>query len=289
VTGSSRRQASPPTRWEPNRLAEQAATEARLPDFVSRPPEGFYRSLNPFTKLTFALAMTLVAFGVRSWLAPAIVLAIGLGIAAVLRLGRSLVPFLLVTVPLLVSIVLVNTLSYPGATDTIAQIGPFNATWTGLQVALFSALRIVAFAVAVGVFALTTTVDALLSDLERRGLGRRPIFVIGAAIGMVPRMIDRAREITDAQRARGLDTQGRIWRRVRGLVPLSGPLVLGALNEVEERTMALEARAFTAPGKRTVLRVMPDSGTQRALRWLVAIVAIALVIASVAGRLAGLP
>ena len=87
-------------------------------------------------------------------------------------------------------------------------------------------------------------------------------------------MIDRAGEITDAQRARGLDTQGRIWRRVRGLVPLAGPLVLGALAEVEERTMALEARAFTAPGKRTVLRVLPDSGSQRAVRWLVAIATI---------------
>jgi energy-coupling factor transport system permease protein len=273
----------------PSQLAEQAAAGRQLPDFVSRPPEGFYRSLNPFTKLVFALAMTLVAFGVRGWLAPAVVLAIGLAIVAVLGLARAIVPFLLVTVPLLVSIVLVNTLSYPGATDTIAQIGPFNATWTGLQVALLSSLRIVAFAVAVGLFALTTAVDALLSDLERRGLGRRPIFIIGAAIGMVPRMIDRAKEITDAQRARGLDTQGRIWRRVRGVVPLAGPLVLGALTEVEERTMALEARAFTAPGKRTVLRVLPDSATQRGVRWLVAIGTIALLIASLTGRLVALP
>ena len=170
-------------------------------------------------------------------------------------------PFLLATVPLLISILLVNTLSYPGATDTIAQIGPFNATWTGLRWRSRSSLRVIAFALSVARLRPDDGVDDLLSDLERRGLGRRPIFVIGAAIGMVPRMIDRAREITDAQRARGLDTQGRIWRRVRGVVPLAGPLVLGALTEVEERTMALEARAFTAPGKRTVLRVLPDSGS----------------------------
>ena len=31
--------------------------------------------------------------------------------------------------------------------------------------------------------------------------------------------------------------------------------------------MALEARAFAAPGKRTVLRAYPDSAAQRALRW----------------------
>lgn len=233
--------------------------------------------------------MTLIAFGVRSWLAPALVLALAIGIASRLRLGRALLPFLLVTLPLLVSILLVNTLSYPGATDTIAHIGPFNATWTGLRAALLSSLRILAFAMSVAVFALTTPTDGLLSDMERRGLGRRPIFVIGAAIGMVPRMVDRAREITESQRARGLDTQGRIWRRVRGVVPLASPLVLSALTEVEERTMALEARAFTAPGMRTVLRAMPDTAAQRALRWAVAIGTILLLSASLAGLLSSLP
>jgi energy-coupling factor transport system permease protein len=106
---------------------------------------------------------------------------------------------------------------------------------------------------------------------------------------MVPRMIDRAKEITDAQRARGLDTQGRIWHRVRGVVPLAGPLVLGALTEVEERTMALEARAFTAPGKRTVLRILPDSGAQRGVRWVVGVGTVVLLLASLSGRLAALP
>ena len=55
--------------------------------------------------------------------------------------------------------------------------------------------------------------------------------------------------------------------RARGVLPVAGPLVLSALTEVEHRAMALEARAFAAPGKRTVLRAYPDSAAQRALRW----------------------
>ena len=187
--------------------------------------------------------------------------------AAASGVTRRMLPFLLATIPLIVSILLINTFIYPGATDAIATVGPFTATWTGLIVAVQATLRVVAFALSVGVFALTTSIDDLLSDLGHRGLGRRGEFVIGAAISTVPRMIERAGEIVDAQRARGLDTEGRPWRRVRGLLPLAGPMITGALTEVEERTMALEARAFSAPGRRTTIRRLPDSTIQRLVRW----------------------
>ena len=73
--------------------------------------------------------------------------------------------------------------------------------------------------------------------------------------------------LTAAQRARGLDTEGSIWRRVRGLVPIVAPVILGSIAEVEERTMALEARAFTRPGRRTLLWAPHDTGPEAAARW----------------------
>ena len=194
-------------------------------------------------------------------------------------------PFVLATIPLVASIVLVNTFIYPGATDVFAEIGPFRATWTGAVVAGQAMLRVVAFALSVAVFALTTEIDDLLADLERRGLGRRGVFVIGAALTTIPRMIERAAEIVDAQRARGLDTEGSLRRRLRGVVPLAGPMISGALSEVEERTMALEARAFSAPGRRTLLRVLPDSRAQQLVRWSMA----ALVSAAIAATIVGVP
>lgn len=198
-------------------------------------------------------------------------LAVVLATAAMARVGRAMVPFILAAAPLVISILLVNTFFYPDASDVLFDFGPFQATVTGLGAALQATLRVVAFALSVAVFSLTTPTDDLLSDLERRGLGRRAVFIIGAAIGTIPRMAERASEITDSQRARGLDTQGSPWRRVRGILPLAGPMISSSLSEVEERSMALEARAFSAPTRRTVLRVLPDSGTQRAARWTILI------------------
>jgi energy-coupling factor transport system permease protein len=183
-------------------------------------------------------------------------------------LGRSVSKFALATIPLVISILLVNIFLFPGATDVLLRIGPLAATGTGLAAALQATLRVVAFALSVAVFSLTTPTDDLLSDLERRGLGRRAIFIVGSAIGTIPRMAERASEIIDSQRARGLDTEGSPVRRIRGLVPLAGPLISGALSEVEERSMALEARGFSARARRTTLRTLPDSSAQRASRWL---------------------
>ena len=260
-----------------------------VPDFVLPSAAGPYRGLNPTTKLVIALGEAFIAFGVRGWIGPIAVLLALLACAAAERIGRAFVPFLLATIPLTASILLVNTFLYPGATDTIVVIGPLRPTWTGLEVAVQATLRVVAFAMSVALLGLTTHFDQLLADLERRGVGRRGIFVVGAVLRTVPRMAERAMEITDAQRARGLDTQGRVWARVRGIIPLAGPLVFSALTDVEEQTMALEARGFSAPHRRTVLRVLPDSGTQRVARWMIVLGVALLLGLSITGRLQALP
>ena len=260
-----------------------AAAIPGLPDYVIREPSGFYHSLNPATKLSVAALEVVAAFVIPGWLGPGLVIAVLLATAAASRTLRGLMVIGLAALPLVVSIMLVNLFVLPGASDPIARIGPLAPTWTGLWYGSLTTARLLAFSSAVALAYLTTPIDDLLADLARRGLGRRGVFVIGAAVQMVPRTIERVGEITDAQRARGMDTEGRIWRRARGLVPLAAPLVFGALAEVEERTMALEARGFTAPGRQTLLRVPADRSIDRALRWL----AVAGVVAIVALRLTG--
>jgi energy-coupling factor transport system permease protein len=279
------RRSHPPRRQAERGAGQRLNAPVELPAFLTRRPTGFYRSLNPTTKLVIALAMAAVAFAVREWTGPIVTVALVVAIAVTSRIARRTIPFALATIPLVASILLVNTFLYPGAHDVLFTLGPFTATATGLAAALQATLRVVAFALSVAVFSLTTSTDDLLSDLERRGLGRRAVFVIGSAIGMVPRMIERAGEITDSQRARGLDTEGSIWRRVRGVLPLAGPMISGALSEVEERTLALEARGFAAPPRRTVLRRFPDSSAERALRWGIGVGSATVIALALTGRL----
>ncbi len=138
-------------------------------------------------------------------------------------------------------------------------------------------------------FYLTTRPSDLVLDLERRGVSARVGFVANASVQTVPAMLDRANAIIAAQRARGLDTQASAWKRIRGLVPIVGPVIMGAIGQVEERTMALEARGFTRPGRRTLLWTPDDSSRQRLARWIIVLGVLALGVARATGLLSSLP
>ena len=129
-------------------------------------------------------------------------------------------------------------------------------------------LRILTISGAIILFYLTTRTSDLVVDLERRGVSSRVGFVISSTVQVLPGMVERAATIAAAQRARGLDTEGSILRRARGVLPLVAPVVMGALGEVEERTLALEARGFTRPGRRTLLWSPADAAWQRLARWM---------------------
>ena len=45
-------------------------------------------------------------------------------------------------------------------------------------------------------------------------------------------------------------------------------MIITSLTDVEERSLALESRAFSRPGRRHLLWAMPDSGPSERFRWL---------------------
>jgi len=171
--------------------------------------------------------------------------------------------------PLAVSAAVVNLLFFPAGTTVLFRLGPITATAEGASYAAGVVLRVLVIAGAVTLFYQATRTSELVMDLERRGVSRRIAFVAASAVSSVPAMVERAAVITAAQRARGLDTEGSLRRRIQGIVPIVGPTILGAINEVEERSMALDARGFSRPGRRTLLWEPADSARQRAARWLV--------------------
>lgn len=193
---------------------------------------------------------------------------------------------LVLTLPVAVSVLVINILFFPGGRDVLFAIGPVTATREGLGFALEVLVRLLAIAGAVSLFYATTTPAELTVDLERRGVSPRLAFVANASVQSVPAMLERASVITDAQRSRGLDTEGGVLARLRGVVPIVGPVVLGAIGEVEQRTMALEARGFSRPGRRTLLWEPADTAAQRVARWAMVAGLLVLVIGRATGRVA---
>ena len=268
-----------------DRLSDAQARDRGIPDSIGAPGPTAYHRLNPLTKATAATITAMAAVALGGLIGPLllVVLAIAIPATAAQVLGRLVRTAMLLALPIAVSIFVVNVFFFPGGETVLLRIGPITATAEGLAFAIEILVRILAISGAVTLFYLTTRPADLTVDLERRGISPRIAFVANASVQTVPAMVDRAAMITDAQRARGLDTEASIWRRVRGIIPIVAPVILGSIAEVEERTMALEARGFTRPGRRTLLWAPADSTRQSVVRWLLVAALLALIVARVAG------
>ena len=244
-----------------------------------------YHCLNPLTKAVIATVASVGAFVLGGYVGPIVIVAIMLALAAsagvLPRLARA--SFLL-TLPIAISVTLVSVFTRAGTT-VIFEIGPFDATVEGVDFAVQTILRLFAISTSIGLFILTTAPRAFVLDLERRGVSPRAAFIAVATIEAVPTLVDRAAVISESQRARGMDTEGSLRARLRGLLPMVGPVVLTSLTDVEERSLALETRAFSRPGTRHLLWAMPDTTWERALRWALLAGFVGLVAIRIAGIL----
>ena len=244
-----------------------------------------YHRLNPLTKAVIGTVGSIGAFVLGGYVGPIAITALMMLLAwRAGVLARLVRVSLLLTLPIAISVVLVSVFTRAGTT-VIFQIGPFDATIEGLDFALQTLVRLSSIALSIGLFIMTTEPRAFVFDLERRGVPPRAAFVAVATIEAVPTLVERATTISESQRARGLDTEGSFLARVRGLLPIVGPVIIGSLTDVEERSLALESRAFSRPGRRHLLWAMPDEGWERALRWVLVVLLVAASAARIAGRI----
>ena len=241
---------------------------------------------NPMTKLLGVMLALLATFILPPFVLP-IIAVIVVAIAASTGLGRQIVRALRIPALLLASIVVVNALFFPGAMDRLVSLGPLSITREGLSFGLISAGRVLVSFLVLVTFLFTTLADDLLESLVSRGASHRIAFVVLSAVQMVPRMQERAGSILDAQQARGLVVSGSIRQRARALVPLIGPVLLGSLIDVRERTFALEARGFGARPGRSAYRIVADPPADRWLRLAILLGIVGVVVLALSGALTG--
>jgi energy-coupling factor transport system permease protein len=226
---------------------------------------------------------------IGGYLGPLVIIGLAFAGATVAGVAGRLVRLsVLLTLPIAISVVLVSVFTRAGET-VLFTIGPFDATLEGVNFAGQTLVRLLAISMSIGLFGLTTDPRAFVLDLERRGLSPRFAFVALATLEAVPGMVERAGVIQASQRARGLDTEGSFFARIRGVLPLAGPVILSSLTEVEERSLALEVRAFGKPGRRHLLWRLPDSTLQLLARLGLLLLLIGLIVGRLTGALPATP
>lgn len=227
-------------------------------------------SLNPFTKLTLAFVIILFgALGAGFWTASILVCLIILPLAMASKLLREYLQVALrLILPTAGFMFVMQSIFIPGGTTEIFRIAIFTIELETVQRSYLIASRIFLMVSAFTFLLLTTHPSELMTDLTRRGLPSQFAYVLLSTLQIIPQMQAKAQIIIAAQRSRGLDTESSVLKRIGMLVPLVGPLVFGALVEVEERAIAIESRGFTSTRVKTYLREIPDTGTDKFIRWM---------------------
>jgi energy-coupling factor transport system permease protein len=246
--------------------------------------ESLLHRAHPLTKGALTLSAIALAFTVPSlpWVLAELVLLLALtALAGVLR--RLLAVAVVILLPLALLLLAVQGFANPANRTVVFAIGPIVYYREGLAIAALAATRIACLVGTTFLFSFTTKPADITEALLQRGLSPRMGYVLLSALQIIPQTLEMAGRIQDAQRARGLETEGSLLVRARAYVPLMLPLVLSSLVATQERAMALEVRGFGLPVKRVSRSIFPDTLFQRALRWLLLLAVLVAIVLRILG------
>jgi energy-coupling factor transport system permease protein len=220
---------------------------------------------HPYTTLALASAVLMAAFAMTRPVEVWVLVAVALGLAvtghALRAIGRTV---LLLSLPIWVLLFVVHGLFGP---EPRVALGPVSVSAPGIARALVLGGRVTAIVLSFLAALATTSPHRLVEAMTARGVPFARVFLLASTLTVLPRMRERASRILEAQQCRGLRLGGTPLARLTALGPLVLPLVLGALAEVDEQVLALDARGAAGGARRTALDPPADSPAQRALRW----------------------
>lgn len=102
-------------------------------------------------------------------------------------------------------------------------------------------------------FFLTTNPDDLSLALVKLRVPYKLSLELSMAIRFIPTLTREVQIVVDAQRARGLDIDSGFVKRLRNLVPIFIPIIVGAVRRSYRVAEAMESRAFGASKRRSYL------------------------------------
>lgn len=214
----------------------------------------WFISLNPLSKMNM-----LFAIGFSAWLIKNFWFGFPLCIfyyvfAFLVGKGK---PFAKIfTVLLLITgvfVIVVRQFSAPGGAVMFTFLG-WDFTVGALINGLNMASALLGFSGAIILFFMCTDTRDLMYALEKKGVSHTVSYVMLASFQTIIDLKANTVTIMESQKARGIETEGNIFNRIKAFFPILGPLILGAISSTEEKSIAMDARAFSVECQHTFLR-----------------------------------
>ena len=235
--------------WSPARVAE-----------LYKVGNTWLHRVHPLTKLAAVLPLSVAGFVGDTAVIPVALLSAAVLTLVVSRLGSIVLKSLRLIAPMGIALVVIHGVVRPYDSEPLVAWGPISVNAYGLAFAGTTAARLAVFVIAVTAAMATVHPKIFATALIQRGVSHKLAYAYLAGAELIPEMRLRATQILDAQQSRGFDTRGSLPRRLRTLFALLKPLLVSSLIGVEMRTLALESRGFSLPGRRTAAVEVQERG-----------------------------
>ncbi|MGE5629974.1 MAG: energy-coupling factor transporter transmembrane component T family protein [Caulobacteraceae bacterium] len=209
--------------------------------------------IDPISKLFYIVAAIAIPVIIPARTAALACMAFSILLLLAGRVFRKVIPIISFSMIVLLSIIVIQGLFYPGNKNPLFAVGSIVFYKEGLLYALQICIRVVNILCAFAILVLTTKPSDLIESLVRRGLSPRIGYVLSSVLQIIPQMASTMDTITDAQRSRGMEAEGKLMVRLKAFFPLIGPVVMNSLINTRERAMALEVRGFNSKARKTFL------------------------------------
>lgn len=218
----------------------------------------FICDLNPFSKLNLMLVLGLSVFFVQNYIYGFCMVIFFIILSAASGCFKSFFSLYWKVLLLFgVFLFLVKAAFSPGE-HVIYELWGICVTTESIASGLKIVSMVLAFSGAFILFVKTTPMEDLTYSLEKKGVSHMVSFVILSSFQTITDLGQSAQVIMESQKARGIETEGNLLQRAKAYIPVMGPLVLNAISSTEEKSIAMDARAFSAPVEHTFLVELPE-------------------------------
>ena len=175
------------------------------------------------------------------------------------QMGAAMVFIFVVFVIVLVT---ARAFFYDGDSPLLWSAGRFSIKLLGIYQGLRSSNIILSFSSSLIFFYMTTEPENLMLELEKHKMSPRATFIIMTTFQMIPQMTESSKTIQNAQKARGIENEGKLITRAKAFLPML-------------------MRGFNCSAPKTRVRLVQDSKKQKTVR--VAMVAVTVVVCLIGG------
>lgn len=213
----------------------------------------WFKSLYPSTKALIVLLLILLSMMSSKWQVQLCLIAVTMILALFSGTLIRLIKLFFESLALIVVFLFVLQVFFISYPDSHKIWWVIKFSQTGLNTAIMLASRIIAISLPIIWYFLVTSSEVIIQALDQTKLPKKAIFVLASTIQVVPQLMWQSNIISEAQQARGVETTGSLWQRIKTFIPMMGPLVLSSVEQNEEKVLTLQARGFSNPTPRTTL------------------------------------